>query len=107
VYSTIALDAARRQKEVAIRKITGASRQDILMQTIKPYLKTYTITFIVVYIAMLSVWENVSDVSMPVLLVTLYGIVVYLFTTGLVALTVWKEVKTIMLVNPADAIRRE
>jgi hypothetical protein len=107
VYSTIALDAARRQKEVAIRKINGASRQDILMQTIKPYLKTYTITFIVVYIAMLSVWENVSDVSMPVLLVTLYGIVVYLFTTGLVALTVWKEVKTIMLVNPADAIRRE
>ncbi len=107
VYSTIALDAARRQKEVAIRKINGASRQDILMQTIKPYLKTYTITFIVVYIAMLSVWGYVSDVSMPVLLVTLYGIVVYLFTTGLVALTVWKEVKTIMLVNPADAIRRE
>lgn len=107
VYSTIALDAARRQKEVAIRKINGASRQDILMQTIKPYLKTYTITFIVVYIAMLSVWGHVSDVSMPVLLVTLYGIVVYLFTTGLVALTVWKEVKTIMLVNPADAIRRE
>lgn len=107
VYSTIALDAARRQKEVAIRKINGASRQDILMQTIKPYLKTYTITFIVVYIAMLSVWENVSDVSMPVLLVTLYGVVVYLFTMGLVALTVWKEVKTIMLVNPADAIRRE
>lgn len=107
VYSTIALDAARRQKEVAIRKINGASRQDILMQTIKPYLKTYTITFIVVYIAMLSVWGNVSDVSMPVLLVTLYGIVVYLFTMGLVALTVWKEVKTIMLVNPADAIRRE
>lgn len=107
VYSTIALDAARRQKEVAIRKINGASRQDILMQTIKPYLKTYTITFIVVYIAMLSVWRYVSDVSMPVLLVTLYGIVVYLFTTGLVALTVWKEVKTIMLVNPADAIRRE
>ncbi|MBR4303337.1 MAG: ABC transporter permease [Bacteroidaceae bacterium] len=107
VYSTIALDAARRQKEVAIRKINGASRQDILMQTIKPYLKTYTMTFIVVYIAMLSVWGNVSDVSMPVLLVTLYGIVVYLFTTGLVALTIWKEVKTIMLVNPADAIRRE
>lgn len=107
VYSTIALDAARRQKEVAIRKINGASRQDILIQTIKPYLKTYTITFIVVYIAMLSVWGNVSDVSMPVLLVTLYGVVVYLFTTGLVALTVWKEVKTIMLVNPADAIRRE
>ena len=107
VYSTIALDAARRQKEVAIRKINGASRQDILMQTIKPYLKTYTITFIVVYIAMLSLWGNVSDVSMPVLLVTLYGIVVYLFTMGLVALTVWKEVKTIMLVNPADAIRRE
>lgn len=107
VYSTIALDAARRQKEVAIRKINGASRQDILMQTIKPYLKTYTITFIVVYIAMLSVWGHVSDVSMPVLLVTLYGIVVYLFTMGLVALTVWKEVKTIMLVNPADAIRRE
>lgn len=102
VYSTIALDAARRQKEVAIRKINGASRQDILIQTIKPYLKTYTITFIVVYIAMLSVWGNVSDV-----LVTLYGIVVYLFTMGLVALTVWKEVKTIMLVNPADAIRRE
>ena len=102
VYSTIALDAARRQKEVAIRKINGASRQDILMQTIKPYLKTYTITFIVVYITMLSVWGNVSDV-----LVALYGIVVYLFTTGLVALTVWKEVKTIMLVNPADAIRRE
>jgi hypothetical protein len=107
VYSTIALDAARRQKEVAIRKINGASRQDILIQTIKPYLKTYTITFIVVYIAMLSVWGNVSDVSMPVLLVTLYGIVVYLFTMRLVALTVWKEVKTIMLVNPADAIRRE
>lgn len=106
VYSTIALDAARRQKEVAIRKINGASRQDILMQTIKPYLKTYTITFIVVYMAMLSVLD-VLDVSMPVLLVTLYGIVVYLFTTGLVALTVWKEVKTIMLVNPADAIRRE
>lgn len=106
VYSTIALDAARRQKEVAIRKINGASRQDILMQTIKPYLKTYTITFIVVYMAMLSVLD-VSDVSMPMLLVTLYGIVVYLFTMGLVALTVWKEVKTIMLVNPADAIRRE
>lgn len=107
IYSTIALDAARRQKEVAIRKINGASRRDILMQTIKPYLKTYTITFIVVLIILLSVWGNVSDVSMPVLLAILYSIAVYIFTMGLVALTVWKEVKTIMLVNPADAIRRE
>ena len=49
VYSSIALDARSRQKEVAVRKINGATPYAIAMLFVRSYLLVYLSVFAVVY----------------------------------------------------------
>ena len=112
VYSSISLDAATRQKDIAIRKINGARSLDIIRHFIAPYLINYTITFVVVYpflgwlllLRMLN--GNGNRLTSPTEIM-LYGVLIYLLTVGLLVLTTWGKIRAIMKVNPAEVVRRE
>jgi ABC-type lipoprotein release transport system permease subunit len=112
VYSSISLDAATRQKEIAVRKINGARKKDILKHFILPYVTTYLVTFIIVYplLCCLMYWATQGGAKMQRSLIEYYcpyGVFILVVTLGLLLLTTWHKIKLIMKVNPADVIRRE
>lgn len=112
VYSSISLDAATRQKEIAVRKINGARSHDIISHFIIPYLLNYVITFIVVYPFMANFMllqianGNGSDIVSPVG-IAVHCIATFVITVGMLLLTTWHKIKLIIKVNPAEMIRRE
>ncbi len=112
IYSSISLDAATRQKEIAIRKINGARGRDIFKHFISPYIITYAVTFIIIYPAVtnlvgLAVYQaNVHDIF-PMSLIAIHCATVFVGTIALLAITSWHKIKNIMSINPADVIRKE
>lgn len=112
VYSSISLDAATRQKDIAIRKINGARSLDIIRHFIAPYLINYTITFVVVYpflgwLLLLRMMNGNGSRLTSTTEIMLYGVLIYLITVGLLVLTTWGKIRAIMKVNPAEVVRRE
>lgn len=112
VYSSISLDAATRQKEIAIRKINGARSRDIVMQFLRPYMLTYVITFLVVYFSMANFLPEYAigdqhNYYLTLAFKVMWGICIFIVSVGLLALTTWTKIKMIMGVNPAEVVRRE
>lgn len=112
VYSSISLDATTRQKDIAIRKINGASGRDIIKQFIAPYLINYAITFVTIYPLMvefllLQINNGGENEFTTITGIIFYGIGVFITTVGLLLLTTWHKIRDIMQVNPAEVIRRE
>lgn len=110
IYSTISLDAVTRQKDIAIRKINGAGKLDIVRHFILPYLITYGVTFIIVYpllvnFFLLIVGEYHNFLSWTFIIT--YGIAMFIGTTALLIAITWHKISLIMKVNPAEVIRRE
>ena len=110
IYSTISLDAVTRQKDIAIRKINGAGKLDIVRHFILPYLITYGVTFIIVYpllvnCFLLIVGEYHNFLSWTFIIT--YGIAMFIGTTALLVAVTWHKISLIMKVNPAEVIRRE
>ena len=112
IYSSISLDAATRQKEIAIRKINGARGRDIFSHFITPYIITYAVTFIIIYPAVTNLvglavdQANVHDIF-PMSLIAIHCATVFVGTIALLTITSWHKIKNIMSINPADVIRKE
>ena len=103
-------DAVTRQKDIAIRKINGAGKRDIVRHFILPYLITYGVTFIIVYpllvnCFLLIVGEYHNFLSWRFIIT--YGIAMFIGTTALLVAVTWHKISLIMKVNPAEVIRRE
>ena len=110
IYSTISLDAVTRQKDIAIRKINGAGKLDIVRHFILPYLITYGVTFIIVYPLLVNsflliVGEYHNFLSWTFIIT--YGIAMFIGTTALLIAITWHKISLIMKINPAEVIRRE
>ena len=106
IYSTISLDATTKQKEIAIRKINGARRSDILGRFAMPYFITFTVTFLAVYPLLISSLNTIT-LGMSAGDLLAIGAMIYVGVLLLLALVTWHRIKMIMNVNPADVIRRE
>jgi len=110
IYSTISLDATTKQKEIAIRKINGARKGDILRRFVAPYVVTFTVTFLASYPLMASFyWKNAGLYSsaMSVEFIVIYGVGLFFGILALLAIITWYRIRMIMSVNPAEVIRRE
>ena len=112
IYSSISLDAATRQKEIAIRKINGARGRDIFKHFISPYIITYAVTFIIIYPAITNLvglavdQANVHEIF-PMSLIAIHCAAVFVGTIALLTIISWHKIKSIMSVNPAEVIRKE
>ena len=110
IYSTISLDATTKQKEIAIRKINGARKGDILRRFVAPYVVTFAVTFLAVYPPMATFyWKNSGAYSsaMSVEFIVIYGAGVFFGILAMLAIITWYRIRMIMSVNPAEVIRRE
>ena len=106
IYSSISLDAATRQKDVAIRKINGARGRDIFKHFISPYIITYAVTFVVVYPLMIN-FLGLYSLIFSAGYIAIHSATVFVGTIALLTITSWHKIKNIMSINPADVIRKE
>lgn len=62
VYSSVTMDAEARRKEVAIRKINGASPRDIGILFARGYVVIFLVAFVVTYpVLRLAMIQTLSD----------------------------------------------
>ena len=107
VYSSISFDVVRRQKEVALRKINGAGKLQIAWVFIRLYsillCTSAAAAFPLLYVAF-GYWKQIYDRFFE------YGasfwIILFVTITAIVAVTISWKVKSIVNLNPADAIKR-
>ena len=108
VYSSISLDTDRRQKEMALRKINGASKLDIAWEFIRLYtvllLSSAAMAFPLLYV-IFHYWKQ-----MYVRFFTygpLFWIVLFLLLSLLVGITIYWKIAETVRTNPARVIARE
>ncbi|MBQ4039159.1 MAG: FtsX-like permease family protein, partial [Bacteroidaceae bacterium] len=110
IYSTISLDATTKQKEIAIRKINGARKGDILRRFVVPYATAYSVTFLIVYPLLACFYVSVTNGYGRVIstgMIFAIGAMIYFGIMALIAVVTWHKIKMIMGINPAEVIRRE
>ena len=110
IYSTISLDATTKQKEIAIRKINGARKGDILRRFVVPYATVYSVTFLIVYPLLACFYISVTNGNSRVIstgMIFAIGAMIYFGIMALIAVVTWHKIKMIMGINPAEVIRRE
>ncbi|MCF0190959.1 MAG: ABC transporter permease [Marinilabiliaceae bacterium] len=110
LYSAVSLDVRHRRKEVALRKINGATAKDIL----KLFAKEYVILLIVCsLIAALIELTLVLQTDQPTILtiqLTLAVVVTFLIVVLIIAiitaLTVGWKIREIMYMNPVEGLKK-
>lgn len=108
IYSAISLDTAGRQKEVAIRKINGASPVKIALMFGRSYMLIYILSFtaafpFVYYFASTVFMDSTFQINMD------WGMVLALFVSMLIVVlvTVAYKICKVMHINPAEIIKTE
>ena len=108
IYSAISLDTAGRQKEVAIRKINGASPVKIAFMFGRSYMLIYILSFaaafpFVYYFASIVFMDGTFQVNMD------WGMVLALFVSMLIVVlvTVAYKIYKVMHINPAEIIKTD
>lgn len=108
IYSLVSLSAQQRKKEIAIRKVNGATFLHILQLFFKEYLVLVVLSNLFAlplgYILMtrwLETYANHIDL-------TIYPfIAVFLITCLIVFLSIFRQVKQAAQANPAESIKAE
>ena len=106
IYSAISMDTLSRQKEVAIRKINGATPRIIAWLFGRIYVFTYLIVFTIVFpmgkqIAIIAFNEFNAPYRWDWVIVIFFGMALLIFMVT--AFKIWR----IMHINPANIIKKE
>lgn len=105
IYSTISLDTQNRQKEVAIRKINGATPKDIAILFGKSYALIFILSYLVVYPLGRYLLDQVFFIDAgtrwdwPILLLAAMS--------ALIASVTAYKIREIMHINPALILKKE
>lgn len=109
IYAAISQDTERRRKEVAIRKINGASMKNILLIFTKLYLKLLLITTLFVFPIMwmmtnelLKSWAISFNYNNPFFWIGIF-LILALFT----GITIFVKILNTVRINPAEVITAE
>ncbi len=109
IYSAISLDTQKRQKEVAIRKINGASFKDIIILFGKLYVLLLAVT---AAFALPLLWLLATYVLMDFRVQynfnnPLFWIIFLLIVAGIITITIGYRLYLTIRLNPADVIKAE
>lgn len=110
IYSAVAINTEKRHREIAIRKINGATVMDIIRLFCKTYIRIWTIvcllSFPLIYMVA-RMW--ISTFNQQISLFVCIGIFsgIYAVILILIILTVVLKVWRTAVINPAEAIKRE
>lgn len=108
IYSSISMDTMRRSKEIAIRKINGATPRDIAHLFARPYLiilvASYLFALPAIYFFANGLFTSSSQYH-PLGLVHL--VLLFVTVAFVVASTLFYRIVCIMHINPAEVIKRQ
>jgi ABC-type antimicrobial peptide transport system permease subunit len=107
VYSAISIDTVGRQKEIAIRKINGASGKDIASLFAKPYILVYLISFVFVYPLLRLMLIGLTDGYMDVAYQWDWVIGLFFGFALLLFIVTAEKIWEVMNLNPASIIKKE
>jgi ABC-type antimicrobial peptide transport system permease subunit len=108
VYSAVTLDTEFRQKEMAIRKVNGATMKNIALLFARLYMVLLTVSFAVALPVVLKVVAHISSLYYIFIDTgVLFYVSIFFFLSLVVALTVGWKIWRISKVNPATVIRKE
>lgn len=108
ILGVVWLDTRFMRKEIAIRKVNGATRQEILLQISRKYLLIATVSFVIavpIAIAICQRWLQhfAFRTNMPVWLFVLAFVIVILITLVTVVLQAWMAASA----NPVESLKNE
>lgn len=107
VYSAISIDTVGRQKEIAIRKINGASGKDIASLFAKPYIVVYLLSFVFVYPLLRLMLIEMTDGYMDVAYQWDWVIGLFVGFALLLFIVTAEKIWEVMNLNPASIIKKE
>ena len=108
VYSSISMDDVARHKVVAIRKISGASRKDIVTLFARPYIMMFVLMFLVVYpLLRLSMIGTMEESSLKSVYGWEWGVILFVSTALLITVAIGWQIIKLVRVNPAATIKKE
>lgn len=108
VYSAISMDTISRQKEVAIRKINGATPSVIAKIFGKPYLIIFLLTFIIVFpLLRLIMIKTLGNAGVECVYGWSWGILLFAGIAVLLLLITSYKIYKIMHINPAKIMKNE
>ena len=106
VYTAVSYDVKRKRKEIAIRKINGATRKDIIRQFAKLYavllILSGLLSVLLYRFIMINLFKN-SVTKYP--FNTLSEVVIWLLLVLVVTLTIFTQIQKAVSENPADVIK--
>lgn len=108
VYSHVSLSCERRRKEIAIRKINGASVDVIMKMFIKKYFVMLIVSCFIAFpivTLLMKRWleQYVEQVSIGVMLY----VMIFVLLSLLVLLCIWHNIWKASIANPAEVIKNE
>ena len=108
IFSLVALTCKKRQKEIAIRKINGATVKDILMIFIKEYFIMLTLSAIIAFSVGYALMKHWLEIYVEQTEISLWVFVsIYSGIAGIIAITIGWQVWKAANENPAEVIKSE
>ena len=108
VYTSVSLDTKTRQKEVAIRKINGATPWNIAFLFVRSYLWLYLVVFLFVYpcsrLLLIRILEG-SGANTPY--EWGWGVILFISFGVLLIVTLMWKIRLVMRLNPADVLKKD
>lgn len=103
VYSSISLETRGRQKEVAIRKVNGAKKRDIILHFSRPYIKTLVLAFVIgIVCELLIMCFGIFQINWECVM---FDVGIFLFISLVTFLTIWQKIYKVAKTNPAEIIQ--
>lgn len=108
IYSGISMDVINRQKEVAIRKINGATPKVIALLFGKIYLIIYLSVFVIIYpLVRLMLIRIAQKSSLQSIYSWNWGILLFFTMALLIFLVTAYKIYKVMHLNPASILKKE
>ena len=107
VYSAISIDTVGRQKEIAIRKINGATSRNIASLFAKPYVVVYLLSYVFVYPLLRLFLIELTQGQANIAYQWGWGIGLFFGFALLLFIVTVHKIKRIMYINPATIVKKE
>ena len=108
IYSGISMDVINRQKEVAIRKINGATPRVIALLFGKIYLIIYLSVFVIIYPLVRLVLISITKKSnLQSIYSWSWGVLLFFTMALLIFLVTAYKIYKVMHLNPASVLKKE
>ena len=107
IYSAISIDTVGRQKEIAIRKINGATGRDIASLFAMPYVVVYLLSFLFVYPLLRLLLMVLTEGRLGIAYRWDWVIGLFFGFAILIFIVTAQKIWQIMNINPATIIKKE